>query len=121
VGLAAVSGGAARRSSLSISESRPFSKDLDKALAAMGVYVLRTPVRAPKVNSVCERFGGTLRRECLDYLIPINERHLKMTVKECGTQITGTHPGQRFRQRLQTQIADRMPCCEGFRARRVIS
>jgi transposase InsO family protein len=31
---------------------------------------------------VCERFGGTLRRECLDYLIPINERHLKMTIKE---------------------------------------
>jgi putative transposase len=33
-------------------------------------------------NSVCERFGGTLRRECLDYLIPLNERHLKMTTKE---------------------------------------
>ena len=33
---------------------------------------------------MCERFGGTLRRECLDYLIPLNERHLKMTVKERG-------------------------------------
>ena len=48
----------------------------------LGVKVLRTPVRAPRANSVCERFGGTLRRECLDYLIPINERHLKMAIKE---------------------------------------
>ena len=48
-----------------------FSKELDKAVMAMGVRVLRTPVRAPKANSVCERFGGTLRRECLDFLIPL--------------------------------------------------
>jgi putative transposase len=33
--------------------------DRDKAVAAGGVCVLRTPVRAPKANSVCERFGGT--------------------------------------------------------------
>ena len=32
-------------------------------------------------NSVCERLGGTLRRECLDFLIPFNERHLKIVVK----------------------------------------
>jgi transposase InsO family protein len=59
-----------------------FSKQLDKAVTDLGVRILRTPVRAPQANSVCERFGGTLRRECLDYLIPINERHLKMTIKE---------------------------------------
>ena len=59
-----------------------FSKDLDRQVVAMGVRVLRTPVRAPQANSVCERFGGTLRRECLDFLIPIYERHLKMTIKE---------------------------------------
>ena len=47
----------------------------------MGVRVLRTPVRAPKANSVCERFGGTLRRECLDFLIPFNERHLRFVLK----------------------------------------
>jgi putative transposase len=38
-----------------------FSKELDKQVSAMGVKVLRTPVRAPRANSVCERFGGTMR------------------------------------------------------------
>jgi transposase InsO family protein len=69
-----------------------FSKDVDQAVAAMGVGVLRTPVRTPKANSVCERLGGTLRRECLDYLIPINERHLKMTIKEWGTHYNRGRP-----------------------------
>jgi putative transposase len=59
-----------------------FSKDLDRGVKAMGVRVLRTPVRAPKANAVCERLGGSLRRECLDFLIPVSERHLKMTVEE---------------------------------------
>ncbi len=69
-----------------------FSKDLDEAVTAMGVQVLRTPVRAPKANSICERVGGTLRRECLDYLIPINERHLKMTINEWATHYNRGRP-----------------------------
>jgi putative transposase len=32
-----------------------FSKELDHAVSAMGVQVLRTPVRAPKANAICER------------------------------------------------------------------
>jgi transposase InsO family protein len=64
-----------------------FSKRLDRAVTDLGVRVLRTPVRAPMANSICERFGGTLRRECLDFLIPLNERHLKMTIKEWGTPL----------------------------------
>src|SRR5436189_5338532 len=43
-----------------------FSKELDKGVTDLGVRVLRTPVRSPKANSVCERLGGSLRRECLD-------------------------------------------------------
>jgi transposase InsO family protein len=57
-----------------------FSQELDKQVAGMGVRVLRTPVRSPKANAVCERFGGSLRRECLDFLIPFNERHLKFVL-----------------------------------------
>ncbi|MGH9629882.1 MAG: hypothetical protein ACRD7E_16315, partial [Bryobacteraceae bacterium] len=33
-----------------------FCKELDKEVTAMGVRVVRTPVRAPKANSLCERF-----------------------------------------------------------------
>src|SRR5678815_4891846 len=43
-----------------------YSQELDKAVAKLGVRVLRTPVRAPTANAFCERLGGSLRRECLD-------------------------------------------------------
>jgi len=54
-----------------------FSLELDRAVAAMGVRVLRTPPRAPTANAICERVVGTVRRECLDFLIPLGRRHLK--------------------------------------------
>src|ERR1051326_5451838 len=69
-----------------------FSKRLDKEVTQLGVRVLRTPVRAPVANSICERFGGTLRRESLDFLIPLNERHLKVTIKKWGFQYNRGRP-----------------------------
>jgi transposase InsO family protein len=59
-----------------------FSRQLDHQVTNLGVRVLRTSLRAPRANAICERLGGSLRRECLDFLIPLNERYLKMTVKE---------------------------------------
>lgn len=59
-----------------------FSSSLDAALKDFGVRPVRTPVRSPKANAHCERLIGTIRRECLDYLIPINDRHLKLILKE---------------------------------------
>ena len=69
-----------------------FSKKVDEDVTAMGVRVLRTPVRAPKANSFCQRFGGTLRRECLDFLIPFNERHLKFVLKTWITHFNQARP-----------------------------
>jgi putative transposase len=59
-----------------------YSPDLDSAVASMGVRVLRTPFRAPQANAFCERLIGTMRRECLDFLIPFGERHLFAILKE---------------------------------------
>ena len=53
-----------------------FSKDVDQSVRHMGLHVLKTPVRTPVANAICERVLGTLRRECLDFVIPLNERHL---------------------------------------------
>jgi putative transposase len=54
-----------------------FSVEVDAALKGFGLKVLKTPVRSPMANAHCERVIGSIRRECLDYLIPLNERHLK--------------------------------------------
>jgi transposase InsO family protein len=50
-----------------------YSEGVDRTLAAMGLTVLKTPVRAPQANAFCERVIGTIRRECLDFMIPVNE------------------------------------------------
>jgi transposase InsO family protein len=60
---------------------RIYSHDLDLALKSLGLNVLRTPYKSPQANAVCERFIGTARRECLDYLIPLNERHVRQILK----------------------------------------
>ena len=54
---------------------------LDAAVTAMGVRILRTPVQAPKANAFCERLRGSLRRECLDFLIPFGEDHLRRILR----------------------------------------
>ena len=69
-----------------------FSKELDRHVTNLGVQVLRTPIRAPRANAVCERLGGSLRRECLDFLIPFSERHLRMIVQEWGIHYNRGRP-----------------------------
>lgn len=64
---------------------RIYSRDLDSAVTAMGVKVLRTPFRSPQANAVCERLVGTIRRECLDFSIPFGERHLRRILLEWVT------------------------------------
>lgn len=59
-----------------------FSVQVDNELKAFGLKVLRTPVQAPKANAYCERLIGTIRRECLDYLIPLSEKHLRTILRE---------------------------------------
>jgi putative transposase len=59
-----------------------YSPEFDSALKAMGLSILKTPFRAPQANALCERLIGTIRRECLDFLIPLNQRHLRAILKE---------------------------------------
>jgi len=59
-----------------------FSAHVDAALRDFGVRALKAPVRTPTANAFCERLVGTIRRECLDFLIPINERHLRRILTE---------------------------------------
>src|SRR5208282_4150252 len=57
-----------------------FSPGFDTSVARLGLEVIKTPVRSPKANSLCERLIGTLRRECLDWIIALTEEHLRRTL-----------------------------------------
>ncbi len=76
-----------------------FSPQLDQSITHMGLRVLKTPPRSPKANSLCERVIGTLRRECLDFLIPLTENHLRIVTRNWVTHYnrgrphTGLGPG----------------------------
>ena len=58
-----------------------FATHLDDSIRALGIEVLRSPVASPKANSICERVIGTIRRECLDWMIPLSEVHLRSILK----------------------------------------
>src|SRR6185503_20761559 len=65
-----------------------FAPAVDEALRSMSLQVLKTPVRAPQANAHRERFIGTARRECLDWIIPLNERHLRSVLRSGFTTTT---------------------------------
>ena len=73
---------------------------------ALGIETVLTPVRAPRANAVAERVIGTLRRECLDHVIPLDEHHLERILAEYVAYYNGDRPHRTLR--LQTpQPGDR--------------
>ncbi len=71
---------------------RIFSKNLDASIGALGVDVLRSLVASPKANAICERVIGTIRRECLDWMIPMSEINLRLILRAWVTHYNRGRP-----------------------------
>jgi putative transposase len=69
-----------------------FSRDLDQRVCHLGLTVLKTPPHNPQANALCERLLGTLRRECLDFMIPFTEHHLRCLLHEWGQHYNAGRP-----------------------------
>jgi putative transposase len=71
---------------------RIFPRNLDESIKNLGMTVLKSPPHSPKANAICERVIGTIRRECMDWLIPLSESHLRSILKEWVTHYNGARP-----------------------------
>ena len=49
--------------------------------ATSGIKILKTPYRTPRANAICERFQGSVRRECLDHLFILQEKQLQRVLR----------------------------------------
>ena len=71
---------------------RIYSRELDASLKTLGLAVLKTPYKSPQANAFCERLIGSARRECLDFVIPLNETHIRQTLKSWTTHYNRGRP-----------------------------
>jgi transposase InsO family protein len=58
-----------------------FTRSFDSVFQAEGLRIVRTPIQAPQANGIAERFVRTVRAECLDWLLIVNERHLERVLQ----------------------------------------
>jgi putative transposase len=59
-----------------------FTAAFDAIFTAIDVRIIKTPVRAPRANAIAERFVGTIRRELLDRILILNQRHAVVVLRE---------------------------------------
>lgn len=65
-----------------------------------GIQEVKTPYRIPQANGVCERFMGSLRRECLDHILIHDWKHLQWVVREYKAYFNQERPHQGISQRI---------------------
>jgi len=75
-----------------------FTAAFDDVFLGNGTRVIKTPVRSPRANSYAERFVGTLRRECLDHVLILGERHLRKLLGEYARHYNSHRPHQGLQQ-----------------------
>ncbi len=58
-----------------------FSGRFSEQVKSLGIDEMKTAFRSPWQNAYCERLIGTIRRECLDHLIVLNQKHLRRVLR----------------------------------------
>jgi hypothetical protein len=76
-----------------------FTTAFGEVLKAEGLRIITTLPRTPRMNAICERVIGTLRRELLDRTLILGERHLDLVLREYLTHYNRHRPHQSRRQR----------------------
>lgn len=77
-----------------------FSSSFDALFQSEGIRTIQTPIQAPNANAYAERWVRSVREECLDKLIIVNEKHLKGVMNEYVTYYNTARPHQGIQQQI---------------------
>jgi putative transposase len=72
----------------------------DRVAEASGIEIVKIPFRAPRANSVCERFLGSVRRECLNQLLIFSDQQFYWVIKEYVGYFNRERPHQGIAQKI---------------------
>jgi putative transposase len=84
-----------------------FARPFDDVFRAEGIRVVRAPFRAPRARARAERWVGTVRRECLDWLLVVGQRHLERVLREYVEHYNAARPHRALQ--LRTPLARGRP------------
>ena len=83
-----------------------FTRSFDAVFEAAGTRILRCAVQVPRMNAICERLAGTLRREMLDHVLILGEAHLRSVLAEYQAHYSTARPHQGIAQRVPADERD---------------
>jgi putative transposase len=71
-----------------------------RVVVTSGIEILKTPCHAPRANAICERFLGSVRRECLDHVLILHEKQLHRVLHAYVEYFNGVRPHQGIQQQV---------------------
>jgi putative transposase len=101
-----------------------FTSAFGEVFRSEGLRAITTLPRTPRMNAICERVIGTLRRELLDRILILNERHLALMLRQYVAHYNGHRPHQSRRQRppdIETQPVRDMANLRSVRRKPVVA
>jgi len=77
-----------------------FGSCFDRVATTSGIKLLKTPVHAPRANAICERFLRSVRQECLDHLLILQERQIQRVLNAYVSYFNQARPHQGIQQQI---------------------
>jgi len=86
-----------------------FGSGFARVAATSGIQILKTPYHAPRANAICERFLGSVRHECLDHLLILQEKQLHRILRAYIQYFNQARPHQGIRQQIPERYGEPVP------------
>jgi putative transposase len=92
---------------------KKYGPQFSRVAAISGINEIKTPYRAPRANSMCERYMGSLKRECLDQTLIFQGKQLRRVVGDYSAYYNHDRPHQGIGQRIPEYYERGISCSGG--------